>query len=146
MKFRAVLLWLMAQLTSRLEDEVARKDIDFNFVPHPLTGDLSTKKDSTAIKQSIRNIVLTSFYERGFNVEFGTNIRSSLFENITLLEAQTIRDLIVEGIRNFEPQVEAFEVNVGFGDTDHDILVTVLYTENNNPDEQSVQVRLEQLR
>lgn len=123
-----------------------RKDIDFTFVPHPLTGDLSTKKDSSAIKQSMRNIVLTSFYERGFNVEFGTNLRSSLFENITPLEAQTIRQLISEGIENFEPQVELIDVVVQQNPDENTLNVVIVYTELNNPEEQTFQLDIRRLR
>ena len=51
-----------------------RKDIDLNFRPHPLTGDLPVKTNQVAAAQALRSIVLTSFYERGFNVLFGTNV------------------------------------------------------------------------
>lgn len=123
-----------------------RKDVDFNFIPHPLTGDLATKKDSSAIKQSLRNIVLTSFYERGFNIEFGTNLRYSMFENISPLEAQTIRDLISEGIENFEPQVELIDVVVQQSSNEHELNVVVVYTEFNNPNEQVVSIDIQRLR
>lgn len=123
-----------------------RKDIDFNLTAHPLTGDLATKKDSSAIKQSLKNIVLTSFYERGFNVVFGTNLRQSLFDNITPLDIQTMKDLIAEGISNFEPDVELIEVHVQRGDDEHEIIATVIYTEFSNPNEQNVTVNLSRLR
>lgn len=121
-----------------------RKDIDLSFLQHPLTGDLATKTDSSAIKQSLRNIVLTSFYERGFNIEFGTNIRDSLFDNITPLHMRTMGDLIKTSIRNFEPQVEVVEVNVA--ETKGDVDITVVYTELNNPNEQTVIVSVNKLR
>lgn len=123
-----------------------RFDIDFNFGIHPLTGDLATKRSSGAIRQAIKNIVLTSFYERGFNIEFGTNLRSSLFENITQLTIQTMKDFIQEGIRNFEPHVELVDVVMQRGSNENTVYATIIYTEYNNPIEQSIIVELERLQ
>lgn len=123
-----------------------RKDIDLSFTVNPLTNDLAIKKDSSAIKQAIRNIVLTTFYERGFNIDVGTNVRTSLFENVTQLEIQTIKDFIKEGIRNFEPQVEVSDVYIQYGNNEHELISTVVYTEANDPSEKNVSVVLQRTR
>ena len=46
------------------------KDIDFKFSKNTFTGDLNVVQDSTAIKQSIKNIILTLKGERSFKYEF----------------------------------------------------------------------------
>lgn len=90
-----------------------RKDIDFNLTVHPLTGDLSVKMGENAVKQSLRNIVLSVLYSRGYNVEFGTNVQESLFEpNVQGITAQGIKAQIVNAIQRFEPGVELLEVYV----------------------------------
>lgn len=48
-----------------------RIDIDPNFSPHPMSKDLVTKSGDSAVESSIKNLVLTNYYERGFNVEVG---------------------------------------------------------------------------
>lgn len=121
------------------------KDIDFNFAVHPLTGDLSIKKNSNAIKQSMKNLVMTSYYERGFNI-IGGNVRSSLFENIGPLEIQTLKDMIIEVIENYEPRVEVSDVQVAYGDDENTILAQVIYTENNDPTDRTFEIELERLR
>lgn len=124
-----------------------RKDIDFNFTPHPLTGDLSTKTESSAIVQSLRNIIETSYYERGFNVGFGSSVRSSLFELFTPLDVLTLKDSIIQAIRNYEPMVEVVDVEVGFTDSDESNLnVSIIYTERNNPTPRTLTMQLERLR
>ena len=44
----------------------AYKDLDINFLAHPITGDVTTKTDSDAVKRAVKNIVLTNYYERPF--------------------------------------------------------------------------------
>lgn len=124
---------------------VNRVDIDFSFKRHPLTGDISLKRDSNALKQSIRNIVLTNFYERGFNVELAGNLSASLFENINILTLQQIRDNITNALNNFEPDCSVIDVEVIDND-DNSINVTIYYNEFNNPDTQSLVIELARLR
>jgi len=69
-----------------------------------------------------------------------------MFENISPLEAQTIRDLIREGIENFEPQVELIDVVVQQSSDEHGLNVVVVYTEFNNPNEQAVTIEIQRLR
>ena len=38
------------------------KDLDIFFTPHPVTGDITVKTDTDAIRRSVRNIFLTNKY------------------------------------------------------------------------------------
>lgn len=122
-----------------------RRDIDLSFNRHPLTGDLATKSGSSAIRQSLINIIRTNYYDRGFNVELGTNIDAALFENHNNLTNQTLRENIANSIRNFEPQVELIAVNV-VSDGENELGVKIYYTELNNPNEQSLIIDLIRVR
>lgn len=87
-------------------------DLDLNFIANPSTGDVSKKYDENAIKQSIKNLVMTNHYERPFHPEIGSSIRSLLFEPASpLLEAMLIR-AIQQTIENFEPRVVLLNVGV----------------------------------
>lgn len=122
-----------------------RKDIDLNFTPHPLTGDLSMKKDRSAVDQSMRNLVMTNFYERGFNVELGGNVSDSLFDNFTFLTQQTIKNNIVRVLQNFEPGVEVVDV-IAEMKTSNVLNVEIYYNYFNDPEVRSVTIPLERLR
>lgn len=124
---------------------MTRVDIDFNMTAHPLSGDLSTKRGSSAIVQALKNIVLTNYYERGFNIELGTNTRYSLFENVGVLEAQTLKQNIVRAVNNYEPNVEIIDVYMELVD-DNALRATIIYTEGNDPKERSVNVTLDRVR
>ena len=79
-----------------------RKDIDLSFRKHPLTGDLLTVTKSNAINQAMKNLLLTEYYKRGFNIEVGCNLNSMVFELYSPLQQQTIKDLIKRCLDNLE--------------------------------------------
>ncbi|AND75133.1 hypothetical protein pf16_210 [Pseudomonas phage pf16] len=122
-----------------------RRDIDMSFARHPLTGDLAVKTGSSAIRQSLINIVRTNYYDRGFNVEVGTNLDYSMFENITVITAKQIHDNISNSIRNFEPQVELIDVEVK-DSGGNEVYVKIYYTELNNPNVQNLVIDLSRIR
>ena len=118
-----------------------RRDIDISFTTHPLTGDLATKSGVAAINQSLRNIVLTNFYERGYFVEYGTNVKSSLFENnVGDVFFQGIRQNVIRAIENFEPQVEIIEVEVFTPDDPNAITINIYYSVINTLEEQQLSI------
>lgn len=80
-------------------------DIDLRFQAHPLTKDLIKLEDGDAVKQSIKNIVLTNKKEKRFNSLFGGNLRNYLFENIDTLYLDTIKEDIIELIYSYEQRV-----------------------------------------
>lgn len=125
--------------------EQQRFDIDMNFGVNPLTKDLIIKRGRNAIKQSLKNIVLTSFYDRGFNVEFGANVYKQLFEADSLLTAKVVQTDIVNAIKNFEPDVELVglpEVEI----SNNTLLVNIHYVIFNTTDTQLLTVELHRVR
>ena len=91
---------------------ITRKFSDFSldFTAHPVTGDITKKLNENAIAQSIRNLLLTSHYERPFKPELGSNLKKFLFEPIDNVTTSLIQDSIFETLRNYEPRVTIQEV------------------------------------
>jgi phage baseplate assembly protein W len=115
-----------------------------NFRPHPLTGDVSIKTDSNAVKQSVINIIKTNYYERGFNTTLGSNIIDSLFDNITELTIVTLKEAIIQTLNNHEPRVEVQDVHVTESG-DNGIQVTIIYNELNREDDLSLTIDLKRI-
>lgn len=88
------------------------KDISLTLQVNPLTYDIVTISNETAIARSVRNLVLTIPGERFFNPNVGSDISQSLFENIDPISAATIQSQIESTIRNNEPRVELIDVEV----------------------------------
>lgn len=88
------------------------RDIDFNFLMHPRTGDVSVKEDVDAVKQSIRNLVLTHFHERPFQKKLGSRVHNLLFEQFTPFLGHIIETEVRNVIQNYEPRAFLLDVKV----------------------------------
>jgi len=91
------------------------KDLNLNFSANPVTGDVTQVTDVTAVKRSVRNLLLTNHYDRPFHPEIGSNIPALLFENFGPITGNQLSRTIEEMISNFEPRarvetVECFPV------------------------------------
>lgn len=89
-------------------------DLDLDFLAHPTTGDVIKKTGPEAIKRSVRNLILTNFYDRPFRPYIGSNAQKLLFENANPLTSGFLKDAIKEVIDNFEPRVKLLAVEVRF--------------------------------
>ena len=87
-------------------------DIDLNFLAHPNTGDGSKKYDVDAVKQALKTLVLTNFYERPFQPKLGSPVYGMLFENIDVPSANSLKLRLELLISQYEPRVRAQEVTV----------------------------------
>lgn len=87
-------------------------DIPFVMSRNPFTGDLNTVKDVYAIKQSVKNIVMTIAGERPFNILFGGNPINFLFENLTTMATIQCKNLISNAIGNYEPRVTVRDIGI----------------------------------
>ena len=88
------------------------KDLDLDFFKHPTTKDVVKKVGADAIKRSVRNLVMTNFYERPFNPMLGSNVRGLLFELTTPLTSVYIKDSIIDLLVNHEPRIRLQDVKV----------------------------------
>lgn len=84
-------------------------DLDLDFIAHPTTKDVVKKTGVEALKRSVRNLVLTNYYDRPFRSFIGSNVQKILFDNITPLTVGFLKDAIAEVITNFEPRVRLYE-------------------------------------
>lgn len=85
------------------------------FSKNTFTGDINLKKDNNAIKEAIKNIVLTLNFERPFDSEFGTPAAASLFENPSDFGFY-VENAIAAAITRYEPRVKLSKVTSVFGD------------------------------
>jgi phage baseplate assembly protein W len=87
-------------------------DLDLDFIAHPTTKDVVIKTGADAIKRSVRNLILTNFYEKPFRHGIGSNAVKLLFDNMSPLVSNFLENAIYEVIQNYEPRVEIIKVTV----------------------------------
>jgi phage baseplate assembly protein W len=92
--------------TVTLDSTRTFRDLDLNFTIHPIRKDINVHKNEFAIINSVKNLILTNFYERPFQPEIGSSVRSLLFENIDTIIAAQLERAIEETILNYEPRVQ----------------------------------------
>jgi len=100
-------------------------DIDLNFLAHPVTKDVTVKTNEQAIKSSIRNLILTSNYEKPFHPEIGSQINSLLFEPATPMLPIMLKKTIEFTIYNFEPRVNLTNVEAVLSEDENAVNVSV---------------------
>ena len=101
------------------------KDLDFTFKRNPNTNDVGIKKDNASISQSVLNILRTNHGDRPFNWNFGANLRSYLFENMTQITAAQMSTSVNTALSNWEPRIEVLNTNIQAKANENEIFITV---------------------
>ena len=81
------------------------KDVNISFSKNPVTKDTAIVKNENAIKQAIKNLVLTRPGEKHFQPEIGSEVYTLLFEPLDDFTAETIQDEIINTINGNEDRV-----------------------------------------
>ena len=87
-------------------------DIDLNFTAKSTSGDIFKKTDQAAVKQSIKNLLMTNKLEKPFHEKFGADITGMLFELADDRASVTIRRNIVSNLKRYEPRAKIMDINV----------------------------------
>lgn len=103
-------------------------DLDFNFTAHPVTRDVARKYDDEAIKQSVKNLILTQNHERPFHSEIGSQLRGLLFEPATPMLNILLKRAISDTIINFEPRVRLLDVIIQLSSDTNSVYVTIEFS------------------
>jgi len=110
-----------AQALNDIERNVRQyKDLDLFFTKKKLSSkdgdgavtvsgaksDIEKVTDITAVKRSIRNLVLTNHYEKPFHPEIGCGVREILFELMTPISAHLLTRKVEDVITEYEPRAQ----------------------------------------
>lgn len=117
-------------------------DVDLMFGSHPITNDVSVKRNVNAIMQSIRTICLTTDTDVPFEPNGWGDVDSLLGENSTSLMFSTIEESLSNAIRQREPRVEVVSIDVVRIADNYGVKATVKFYIVNNPEPFNVTVPL----
>jgi phage baseplate assembly protein W len=103
------------------------RDFSLTFEKNAVTNDILSLKNESAIKESVKNIVLYNFYEKPFDPFFGGNILGLLFENSTPTMVLEVKNRIEQSIEVHEPRVTAVSVVVQFEEDRNELNCKIQY-------------------
>lgn len=121
-------------------------DLDLDFIAHPTTGDIVKKTGVEALKRSVRNLILTNFYDRPFRSYIGSNAQKLLFENANPLTSNFLKDAINEVLTNYEPRIAVREIRVNFDIDNNGYNATIAFSIVNNNLPVVINLFLERIR
>jgi phage baseplate assembly protein W len=116
---------------SRIKDY---QDLDLDFIANPITGDVSKKTGPDAVARSIRNLVMTNYYDRPFRSQIGSNAVKMLFENIGPLTAINLEQAISDVVTNFEPRAKLIGVKVKADPDENGYSAKIAFYVQNRPE------------
>ena len=122
------------------------KDLDLDFIPHPITGDIAKKVGDAAIISSMMNLLQTGQYERLMQPDIYSGVRSHLFEPVDNITASALSNEIRNVISKYEPRVSLTTVNTtpDYDGQGYSVTLTFFITNQTNPI--TVQFFLERIR
>ena len=126
--------------------KAAYSDFDTDFNVHPVTGKLSVLKDAEAVKQAVKNLILTKKLERPYEPFYGSNVVGALFEPIDALTGSMLEKDIEVAIRNFEPRASLISVAVLPDEDNNLVTLKILFSIKNIKDPQRLELNLERIR
>jgi phage baseplate assembly protein W len=122
------------------------KDLDLNFIVHPVKKDINKNVNEMAVINSIKNIVLTNRFEKPFDPDFGSDVRRLLFENLDTITASVQEREIETCITNYEPRVILNGVSVSPDFENNSFKVDMQFSIENTSEPVTISFLLERLR
>ena len=122
------------------------QDFKKNLEISPVSADLTVWKDEDAVKDSIKNLILTDKGERLMQPNLGGNIRAMLFENITPSTLLLIQDQVRTTIQLHEPRAELIDVIATSNIDDNAVSVRIVFYVRNVQQPITLDVFLERTR
>ena len=112
----------------------------------PISKDIALLKDEDAVKESMRNLILTDPGERLMQPFIGGGIRGLLFENITPGVLKTIETRCKTTIETYEPRAEIIDVTASSIYDDNTVRVSIQFYIKNVDRPIALDVILERIR
>jgi len=119
------------------------RDISTNLVRNPFTSDVAVVNNADAIKQAVKNLILTAPGEKLFNPKFGSRVSQLLFEPLDPFLVDTLQTEILNTIKNNERRVVVTNLECTLNYDENSIEVTLEYQIIGLPITQTVQFVLE---
>ena len=122
------------------------RDLDLSLKQHPIRKDINVLKDDNAIKNAVKNLLITNAFERPFQPQLGANLRGLLFEPADAITKIAIKQNVKNVINDYEPRVKIKSIAINDLSDQNAYRLTVKFLIKENDTDESVEILLRRLR
>lgn len=121
-------------------------DLNLQMIAHPQKRDIVPLKGELAVKNAVKNLLLTNFFERPFNSTLGANLRGLLFEPADAITKLALENGIKNVLNNHEPRIDNVNVLVQTAQNETEYRVNVIFSIKATDSVEEVEINLIRLR
>lgn len=121
-------------------------DLNLQMIIHPQKKDIIPLKGEAAVKNAVKNLLLTNFHERPFNSTLGANLRGLLFEPADTITKIALENGVKGVLENHEPRIENINVIVTSHQNDSEYRINVVFSIKATDEVADVEINLRRLR
>lgn len=101
-------------------------DFDVQFGMHPITKDLIKKTNEQSVRQSLRLLIQTSFYDRKWQPDVGCNLNELIFGQLDQFQLFSTEETLKKVITKYEPRIELKQLSCTVNDS-YVVTVKIVY-------------------
>lgn len=123
--------------TTNLSKRSARvyKDLNLNFLAHPVKKDIQRLYDIESVKRSVRNLVNLNKFDKPFHPEIFAGVRELLFEPVSPFVIDILQSQIESVLNVYEPRIDLSSVIVTDNSDRNEYIITIEFFVINTPAE-----------
>ena len=122
------------------------RDLDLSLRIHPIRKDIIPLKDDAAIKNAVKNLLVSNFFERPFQPTLGANLRGLLFEPADAITKLDLKQGIRRVLDTHEPRIKVLNIKVLDESDNNSYRITVNFLIKEYDTAESVEIVLKKLR
>jgi phage baseplate assembly protein W len=134
------------KITETLYVQQTFSDFTNDLTVHPITNQLIVLKNADAVKQALKNLILTSLGEKPFTPLFGSNINKSLFELFDPFFVEDVKRYVTLAVNQYEPRVNLISVDVKQDRTETAVTINIVFSLINTTQPLSISIYVKRVR
>jgi len=121
-------------------------DLNLKLTKHPIRKDITPLRDDAAIKNAVKNLLISNFYERPFQPTLGANLRGLLFEPASVLTRVALKSAITKVLAKNEKRIAILELKVEDNRDNNAYRIYLVFRIKDFDEIQEIEIELRRLR
>lgn len=110
-----------------MSERVIYSDFDVDLSMNPVTHDVITKTNENSVRQSLRLLLLTNFYDRKWEPLCGSNLNEIHFSLMDEFQKYSLQEQLRKVIEEWEPRILLNDISIEYDDLGS-VKIRLVYT------------------